>query len=159
MKGNVMTLSEAVKSCFCKYITISGRAGRAEFWWFALVFGLLAYLSAFVLYNSVVLNGESIPLWGWILFLAALVSIPPYVSVIVRRLHDGNHSGHYVWIAYLVLAIAGYLYSMNAGASEMMHYVIVFVIVAVALLNVVLLWWVIKPGDKGGNKFGAVPKK
>ncbi|MGI9461153.1 MAG: DUF805 domain-containing protein [Alphaproteobacteria bacterium] len=159
MKGNIMSLSEAVNKCFSKYITISGRAGRAEFWWCYLVFASLVYLSGHVFYNSVVLNGETIPLSGWIPILATLVIIPPYLSVIVRRFHDTNHSGHYVWMSYGSAAIAAYLLNMVTSVSPFMYYIIVYAIVGVIIFNLYILWWVIKPGDKGSNKYGAAPKK
>lgn len=31
-----MNFTEAVKACFQKYATFSGRAARPEFWWFFL---------------------------------------------------------------------------------------------------------------------------
>ena len=36
----MMSFKEAIKVCFKKYFKISGRATRAEYWWFQL-FGLL----------------------------------------------------------------------------------------------------------------------
>ena len=33
----MMSFGEAVKTCFKKYVTFSGRARRSEYWWFALL--------------------------------------------------------------------------------------------------------------------------
>ena len=32
-----MTFTEAIRTCFQKYATFSGRARRSEFWWFVLL--------------------------------------------------------------------------------------------------------------------------
>ena len=41
-----MEFATAVVTCFTKYATFSGRARRAEFWWFALFnFGVMVILA------------------------------------------------------------------------------------------------------------------
>jgi uncharacterized membrane protein YhaH (DUF805 family) len=40
-----MDFQQSIKTCFQKYATFTGRAGRAEFWWFAL-FQLLVLVVA-----------------------------------------------------------------------------------------------------------------
>jgi len=72
---------EAINSCFSKFITISGRARRSEYWWFSLFF--------FILTTPCFL----IPFIGWIVWLIMLI---PYITVWIRRLHDANHSGWHV---------------------------------------------------------------
>ena len=49
-----MTFKEAVRTCFSKYITFSGRASRSEYWYFVL----------FVILGSIVCNIVDTILFG-----------------------------------------------------------------------------------------------
>lgn len=118
-----MTLHEAIRSVFSKYMDLSGRAPRSEFWWFFL----------FVVVCNVVLNlidtalfgPGGLPLLGLIFGLAIVI---PFIAVAVRRLHDREISGWwmFVWIVPFIGAL--------------------IVLVLCAL-----------PGTKGRNRFGADP--
>ena len=76
-----MSFTESIKTCFNKYIDFSGRASRAEYWWFFLLS----------------LGLSVIPVIGWILRLVILL---PSLAVQVRRLHDMNRSAW--WLLLLV---------------------------------------------------------
>ncbi|GAA4182658.1 hypothetical protein GCM10022288_00840 [Gryllotalpicola kribbensis] len=111
-------LPVAIRRFFTKYATFSGRASRAEFWWWALVSWVInAVLSTFQNHRTAdgSLTGLSITfstiaaLWG----LAILI---PWLALWFRRLHDANHSGWNLfwwflpiigWIILLVFAIQG----------------------------------------------------
>ena len=41
MGGEVLSFTEAIKTCFQKYAEFRGRASRPEFWWFVLRASLL----------------------------------------------------------------------------------------------------------------------
>lgn len=94
----------AVKACFAKYSTFSGRARRKEFWyWYLftclttiagfLLSCLLALISAMGAVGIfVILNG----IWSLVIFL-------PNLAVTVRRLHDAGYSGWYYLIALIPL--------------------------------------------------------
>ncbi len=84
--GAAMGFTEAIKTCFSKYAAFNGRASRAEYWWFIL-FGIL---------------GGLIPIVGLFFALAVLV---PTIAVAVRRLHDTNRSGW--WLFIVLLPIVG----------------------------------------------------
>ena len=43
-----MTFQDAIRTCFQKYVTISGRARRSEYWWWVL-FVIAGSLAASVL--------------------------------------------------------------------------------------------------------------
>ncbi|MCG2595510.1 DUF805 domain-containing protein [Ramlibacter sp. XY19] len=81
-----MNFSEAIKACFRKYADFSGRAGRPEFWWFAL-FQVLVLLVAGMLGKFV-----------HVIVVAAL--FVPAIAVGARRLHDIGKSG---WFQLLYL--------------------------------------------------------
>ena len=74
-----MTFGESIKTCFSKYAEFDGRAGRSEFWWWAL-FVILA--SAAIGIVSEVASG-----------VFSLAILLPYLAVGTRRLHDTDRSG------------------------------------------------------------------
>ena len=77
----------AVELALRRTFAYSGRAGRAEFWWWALVF----VVAQMVLYWV----GGIVPYISLPTTLAGLLLFLPAVSVTVRRLHDIGRSGWY----------------------------------------------------------------
>ncbi|MGB0506963.1 MAG: DUF805 domain-containing protein [Pikeienuella sp.] len=53
-----MNMKQAVGVCLSKYVTFSGRASRAEYWWFALAVWL-CLVSAFFCLSSKLVAGLS----------------------------------------------------------------------------------------------------
>lgn len=97
-----MGFGEAVATCFSKYCCFSGRATRAEYWWFYL-FGILCSMLSWIL-DLVV----GISLFSYLVSLGLLL---PNLGVAWRRFHDiGKGGGWYFigliplvgWIIYLV---------------------------------------------------------
>jgi len=109
-----MSFFEAVSACFSKYATFSGRASRAEFWWFAL-FNVLAALILMSLVTSFAgpEAGQNVAL------IYNLAIISPSMAVGARRLHDMGHSG---WWQLLYLTGIGslvlFIWMMFAGNPE-----------------------------------------
>ena len=91
----------AVMACYRSYFDFTGRASRAEFWWFTgwVLGGLLvaAFAGALLgtLTGSYVLS--NLPMFGW--FLAHAM---PFLGAEARRLHDWGRSG---W--WLLLHVSG----------------------------------------------------
>lgn len=90
-----MSFGAAVASCMRNYVTFSGRAPRAEFWWFLL----LTFVVQIVLS---VLSGAAPPVMV-IYVIAMLVLFLPSLAVYVRRLHDIDRSGWWVLIMLIML--------------------------------------------------------
>jgi uncharacterized membrane protein YhaH (DUF805 family) len=90
-----MGMTEAVKSCFSKFVTFSGRAARSELWWFVL-FSFVGSIILDIL-DAAVLGaaGGGVGILGGIW---SLVLILPSISVAVRRLHDTDRSGWWYWL-------------------------------------------------------------
>lgn len=101
-----MTFAEAIKSCYQKYATLSGRAGRSEFWYFNLLFYGPMFLIGIV--AAVMASEESVPLMSGLWAVFALANLLPLVAVSVRRLHDVNMSGW--WLLVRIIPILGDLY-------------------------------------------------
>jgi uncharacterized membrane protein YhaH (DUF805 family) len=74
------------------YAGFTGRARRAEYWWFALI----NIIIVIVLYAIGI--GIRFPFLGLIYSLAVLV---PGLAVAVRRLHDTDKSGWWVLISLI----------------------------------------------------------
>ncbi|MET8082144.1 DUF805 domain-containing protein [Streptomyces sp. NPDC005303] len=90
-----MSFADAARICLtAKYATFSGRARRAEYWWFSVV-----YMIAAVVIAAICLAADSV-LPGILL----LLFIVPMLSVSVRRLHDTGRSGWRMLIALIPVA-------------------------------------------------------
>jgi uncharacterized membrane protein YhaH (DUF805 family) len=94
-----MSFTEAVTSVFSKYAVFSGRAGRPEFWWFALFNVIASLILAFL--DRILFGYEIL---GAIYGLAVLL---PGLGVAVRRLHDIGRSGW--WILVGVIPLVGWI--------------------------------------------------
>jgi uncharacterized membrane protein YhaH (DUF805 family) len=98
---------EAVRRVFKKYAAFSGRAGRAEYWWWALVGVVVAVVLNVVIAagmetstDSYAGNAYSAPTPGplsavgyVLLAVWGLGVVVPSLALTVRRLHDVNLSG------------------------------------------------------------------
>lgn len=97
-----MTLTDSIRICLNKYATFKGRAPRSEFWWFWLFYIFVQIMSGMVFgiigYSFGGQDGCMISLSICSLLCVALL-IVPYLSVLVRRLHDTGRSGW--WFLYL----------------------------------------------------------
>ena len=76
--------------CWKKYAEFSGRARRQEFWMFVLFNFLATFVAGFL--DGLLGTGGA--LYG-LYYLAVLI---PSFAVSVRRLHDTDHSGWWIFI-------------------------------------------------------------
>jgi uncharacterized membrane protein YhaH (DUF805 family) len=129
-----MDFKTAVRTCFQKYVTFSGRASRSEFWWFVLfivlggivfsIIDLMLFGTTTTTSNSVSSESDFAPLST----LFSLATLLPNISVSVRRLHDTDRSGWWWWL-WLVPLIGW----------------------------IILLVWYATRGTSGNNRFGPDP--
>ncbi len=87
-----MNLWGAVSHVFRNYANFSGRASRSEFWYFYL-FNTLVWIGIFLLFPIAVFTA---PIYSLAVFI-------PNLAVTVRRLHDTNRSGAYLFFAFVPL--------------------------------------------------------
>ncbi|MGH3241542.1 MAG: DUF805 domain-containing protein [Spirillospora sp.] len=86
-----MKMQKAVESGFRQAFVWRTRASRSEFWWFTL-FGTICFwlfLIAGALLNE------------FIIFVWPLLFIVPYLGVAVRRLHDSDRSGAWMFLHFV----------------------------------------------------------
>lgn len=95
-----MPFGDAVRTCFKKYADFSGRASRAEYWWFFL-FCVLVYFGLAILVGSMASpTGDGAAQGVALLLLATVLGLViPQLAAAVRRLHDTDKSGWWYLIA------------------------------------------------------------
>lgn len=74
---------------FKKYAQFTGRATKAEFWYFTLFNYSIFFALEFISY----IIGDDEDVLGYLFFLA---TITPWLAVLVRRLHDIGKSGWWI---------------------------------------------------------------
>lgn len=142
---NIYNLKEAIRICYAKYTDFSGRACRAEYWYWQL-FNMLIPLSGFVIlilffvldlitnepsgeYQEAQEGNAVVFIIICILWLIALGNLIPTLAVTVRRLHDIGKSGWWYFIVFIPI-IGGIL----------------------------LLIWMCQDSEHGINEYGKNPK-
>lgn len=124
----MMSFTESVRTCFKKYATLSGRASRAEFWWFQLFNYLISILlfvvsAVFMIYGVLHQQHGAVPSEGTmitffattailmlIVQMVSLALLVPNICVLVRRFHDTGHSGYEIF--YALIPVAGAIYCL-----------------------------------------------
>ena len=124
-----MSFTEAIRTVWSKYATLTGRATRPEYWWWVLFVVLLSIAT------NIVDGAILAPMLGFDRYgefavqpLSAIVSLVlflPGICVGVRRLHDIDRSGW--WMLIIFIPFIGVL---------------------------VLLYWLTQRGSDGANRFG-----
>lgn len=105
-----------------KYADFSGRSRRKEYWLFTLFNAIITMVVMFI--------DTQADLHGMLYAVYSLGVFIPSLAVTVRRLHDTDHRGWWLLIAFVPLI--GFL---------------------------VLLYFLVIDGDPGKNRFGPNPKK
>ena len=172
----------AIRTCFSKYATFSGRASRAEFWWFcpfAMIGSIVAEhldkVAGLSFRASMPNGGESNLGYGAVFAVFVLIIAPPAASVTARRLHDRNRSGRWCLLFFgpVTMAFGLFLWmlmpidaSLRArswliatltdgvgGVSELWLW-------PIAVAEFVAVWfviWMFQPGTSGPNRYGPDP--
>ena len=92
MNPNSMTPVDWAKRPLQKYADFTGRASRAEYWWYVL--GIIIVAIVLSIIESILGLGKIVlGVYGPLTALLWLATIVPGIAVGVRRLHDTNRSG------------------------------------------------------------------
>ena len=107
----MMSFIESVTTCFQKFVTISGRASRAEYWWYMLfyvlceipIFALLAVYIAVKANSSADGGFPIIPVVMVTLLICVILFILgiPLLTATIRRLHDTDRDGMWFFIQFI----------------------------------------------------------
>jgi len=110
------SMIDAVTRGFGRYVTFSGRATRAEYWYFGLASGLVGF--SIDLATSLLIGAES-DTSTLISLVANLLWLLPSLSVSARRLHDTGRSGWWWLIAFTGIGIIPLMvWSCTEGDSD-----------------------------------------
>ena len=98
-----MTFGQSVNTCFRRYADFTGRASRSEFWWFVLFMAGLMILLV-VVGAEFSDPGNPGQVSGGVIAVFVLVWVAlllPYWAVTVRRLHDTERAGWFMFISLI----------------------------------------------------------
>jgi uncharacterized membrane protein YhaH (DUF805 family) len=162
-----MTFTQAVRSVLSKYATFSGRARRAEYWWFYLFTIVVSFASSAVdaALNAAVNN--EIGIVGAITSLGLLL---PTLAVTARRLHDTGRTGWWMLLpvvpvlATIVVASAavfatGFSTTGNGTPAAAMIVLAVACVLITFATSITLLVFLCLDSQPGPNKYGPSPKQ
>ena len=139
-----------------KYADFTGRAPRADYWWYTLAL-IVAALVISIIENMIGLSGMVGP-YGPLSALLMLALLVPGLAVTVRRLHDTNRSGWWILIALIPYAIVGFMMGKAAADGDLSGMASAGLVSLVALAGgITLLVFMILRGTIGDNRFGADP--
>ena len=153
-----MGFGEAIQTCLKKFGKFSGRASRSEYWWFYLFITLLSIAAAVI---DVLLFGAKAGETGVLGGIVSIVTLVPSLAVTSRRLHDTDRRGW--WMLLPVAAITPFvIYIALKFGSETPPSgpagAVIGVTILIALVTIgLLLYWLIKRGTQGANRFGPDP--
>ncbi len=119
-----MSFGQAISSGFKNYAVFSGRATRSAFWWFYL-FTVIVLIAISVIESAMGSSGIVGGL-GIISIIWSLAVFLPTLGLMIRRLHDADHSGWWWFIGLVPL---------------------------VGMIVLIVFW--ATPGTQGENKFGS----
>jgi uncharacterized membrane protein YhaH (DUF805 family) len=141
------------------YVTFKGRARRKEFWMFTLIHVIVTMALNFVDRGLLVAGS---PVFG-VSTLYGLGTFLPELAVRVRRLHDTDRSGWWIFLLWtpqlLGIAAAVLMLSDSDGSSgnNMMGLLVLVLVVSLAGA-VAFLVFMCLDGTRGRNRFGPDPK-
>ena len=149
--------SQAINRGFSHYFTFSGRATRAEYWFWTLFSNLV----------------RAIPFVGWLIGFAVLI---PSIAVTSRRLHDIGKSAWWITVWPLLVTVwvfwsIGFVFELidleEPRNTEVQFWEIFGTwlvsagFLTLASIGTVIWWvvWLVRKGDKGTNKYGPDPRQ
>lgn len=143
-----------------KYADFSGRAPRAEFWWYIL-FIIIAAIVAMVL-DSVLGLPKIFLLYGPLTLILMLGTFVPGLAVQVRRLHDRDKSGWWLlafYVPYAAMLVTNPAMRGDPTAAPALGSAAIAGVLALIMLAVciTLLVFYCLPGTPGDNRYGPNP--
>lgn len=137
------------------YIDFDGRTGRAQFWYYILVYAVVGILVSVV--GGIVGSG------GGLRALYGLALLLPTLGITARRLHDVDRTASWVlllavpWVLSIVMGLVTLLSFFTFGVFGIL-FVFWPIIGLISLAAVALLiFFCVQPGDPNPNEFGSVP--
>ncbi|MBX9837348.1 MAG: DUF805 domain-containing protein [Silvanigrellaceae bacterium] len=111
-----MNFVDSVKCALKNHINFRGRASRSEFWYFIIFDFSVLFLFGFI-HKFIYGNSDELDFLKILMSIIFVALILPSISVTVRRLHDINKSGWWIFIQIIPLIGAFIIYTMCALPS------------------------------------------
>ena len=125
LQGGPVGFGEAIKQGFSNGFVYSGRASRSAYWWFNLFVLIAVFAVEAIIFIPLTMNssGASIA----VIAISAIVVIYldlVLLALLVRRLHDIDKSGWWVFIGLVPFAgpIVLFVFTVLAGTPELNRY-------------------------------------
>ena len=171
-----MGFQEAVKTCFRKYVTFSGRASRPEYWWFVLFIVLgglvLGLLDSAIFGTTLVETGPGSVEYrsnGPLAQIFHLATFLPALAAAWRRMHDTGRSGLFVLYPLIVMVgiatfigfVAGFDTVLSGDPGQLLAgaggIILALAVLVLAISPLLVLWWLTRPSQPGPNEYGPNP--
>lgn len=135
-----------------RYAQFTGRAPRAEYWWFYLA----TMVGGLICDGIDSMAGSEIGVLGIVFNLAVII---PSIAVTVRRLHDIDRSGWWLVVLFVPFvaggaALAAGSFDDSVASLGPAFWIGILVFLAAAIL---LLVFLVTRGDEGPNRYGEDP--
>ncbi|HSQ99008.1 MAG TPA: DUF805 domain-containing protein [Sphingomicrobium sp.] len=156
--NNMTPIDWAKRPILEKYADFSGRAPRAEYWWYGLAI-FIAFLVLSIVEGIAGIKGMILGAYGPLTALLWLATIVPGIAVGVRRLHDTNRSAWWLLLAvpYAFVMIFS-LMALRGGVGGLAALGTAGLLAIVGLIGaIVLLIFMVLPGTPGDNRYGPNP--
>jgi uncharacterized membrane protein YhaH (DUF805 family) len=135
----------------------TGRTNRAK-WWLSVLLYAIVYAIALALLYVLSLQGMAVTGIA-IVVVVGIVTLVSSILIAIRRLHDRDKSGHWLWLLYVlpgVLSGIGNVMVVTATAEAM----IIGMLLSVGSIGL-SIWALVElgclRGTQGPNRFGPDP--
>jgi uncharacterized membrane protein YhaH (DUF805 family) len=159
MNPNSMTpVDWAKRPILEKYADFTGRASRAEYWWYVLAL-VIADLVLGIIESILGIRHMIFYAYGPLTALLLLATVVPSIAVAVRRLHDTGRSGWWVLlpiVPYGLAIVIGGPAMMAGGLMAGLGIAALFLFIGL-ICALVLLVFMVLPSQAGDNRYGANP--
>jgi uncharacterized membrane protein YhaH (DUF805 family) len=165
MSAELTPVDWAKRPILEKYADFTGRAPRAEYWWFFLAL-IVAYIVLSIVESILGIHHMIFYSYGPLTALLWLATIVPSIAVGIRRLHDTNRPGWWVllpivpYLLAFVLGGAAMMGGMASGSAVGMTAGLgvagIFMFIGF-ICAIVLLVFMVLPGTPGDNRYGPNP--
>jgi len=165
MNSEMSPIDWAKRPILERYADFSGRAPRAEYWWYVLAL-IVAYILVAIIEGILGIHRMIAGMYGPISALLWLATLIPSIAVGVRRLHDVDRTGWWILLPLvpdalmiiMALTTAGAVAGGGGMAAAMGGLAITGLLGLITLIGaIIVLVFSVTPGTKGPNRFGADP--
>jgi uncharacterized membrane protein YhaH (DUF805 family) len=125
LQGGPVSFGEAIKQGFSNGFVYRGRASRSAYWWFNLFVLIVILVMDAILFIPLTINSS----WAAVALFVVTFIVVIYLDLVllallVRRLHDIDKSGWWVFIGFVPFAgpIILLVFTLLAGTPELNRY-------------------------------------